>query len=389
MSRALRTVVRRAGLLGAAALSLALAGAVPLPAHGDATPAPEAGVAHMVPTTVGVGDDVVVESEGWKPGAQLQAVVCGDNAVGGSNACDMVFAVTSRADTQGRVRHAFTMSSPPRPCPCVVRIATFTAPAMAMNVPFTLEGHPTGTPPEEKAASSDLRVDAVEMKGRGGPGAFLGIGGTSTMVITLANRGDAPAPAPDVAYGFGRGGMEPVTTVDPGVVVQPGATQVIEVDVDVPALAFGGHRGVAQWADGTGSVESDGFTVVPVGVLAALVSIVLVAVVVDLRRRRERLRGEVFVTAGAHRFLDDDGTYPLPDVVYLEDIGGYLVKPVVLKNSRVTKRLTGRVRVSDLALLVVAGDDAVASYPDGTPVSKPAGGSGGISLFLRWDRDNP
>ena len=154
-------------------------------------------------------------------------------------------------------------------------------------------------------------------------------------------------------------------------------------------MAFGPHQAVAQWADGAGNVESAGFTVYPFGALLLLLGSVAAAALVDLQRRRERRRREDFVIPGAHRFLDDDGSYPLPDVVYLEDIGGYLVKPVVLKNSRVTKRLTGRVRVSDLALLVES-DEAVASYPDGTPATPPADGAGGgLRHLLWWERDEP
>lgn len=353
------------------------------------TPAPENAYVMVTPSTVAAADRITVRTSGWNPGTQLQAVVCGDNAVGGSTACDLPGAVTALTDSEGAATHVLTVAAPPRPCPCVVRVSTFTGAAMALNVPFTLQGHRTGTPPQVEPASSDLRVDDVELQGNGGIRAFLGLGGRTTMVVSLVNRGDAAAPASDLAYAFGRGNVQPESVLVPGVTVPAGGTQKIEIAVDVPMLAFGPHQAVAQWADGTGSVASAGLTVYPVGVLLVLLGAVAAAAITDLQRRRAKQQKEDAPTPGAHRFLDEDGSYPLPDVVFLEDIGGYLVKPAVLKNSRVTGRLTGRVRVSDLAVLVES-DGAVASYPDGTPAAPPADGAGvGLRHFLWWERDQP
>lgn len=362
-SRPGATLLVRTSALACALLALL----VPGPAGASETPAPQDGAAWMTPTTVRPGERVVLETTGWRPGTQLQAVVCGDAAVGGSRACELTGAVTARAGADGAARHELTVRKPPRPCPCVVRVATFTAPAMAMNVPFTLVGHRVATPPvAEDVATSDLRVDDVELRGRGGIRALLGLGGTSTMVVTLANRGDVPVTAPAVRYGFGRGAVEPTSALQPDVTVPAGGSERVEVTIDVPLLAFGPHQGVAQWADGTGSVASGGLTVYPFGALFVLLAGLALVVVSDLQRLRARDR--LAQEAGcARRTAPPSDDYPLPDVVFLEDVGAYVVRPSAL-GGRLTRRLTGRIGVDDLVALVHGG---AVVRDDGAGVDEP------------------
>lgn len=385
------TLFLRRWLSGAAGilLPLLLAGAVASgPAQAVETPGPANGKVAISPTSAAPGETVGVWTTGWKPGTQLQAVVCGQLAVNGSNDCDVRGAVTSASDAKGEARHTLTLAMPPVACPCVVRVSTFTAPALAVNVPLDIKGHRMKVVPEKDEVSYDLRVEDVDLAGGGGLTAFLGLGGSTTMRITLANRGAATVDAPPLTYAFGRGDIAPTVELDPDVRVPAGGTAEVEVEVDVPMLAFGSHQAVAQWADGSGNIASAGTSVYPVGAVLVLFLGFAGVVVHDLRHTgRARLEELLLSTPGAHRFLDEDDSYPLPDVVYVEDLGGYLVKPAVLKNSRVTKRLTGRVSVRDLAALVEGGGEAVASYPDGTPAVEERSGGGGLAYFLFRDRD--
>lgn len=351
------------------------------------TPAPVGAQAYVTPAAVAAGDKVKVSTSGWAPRTQLQAVVCGDAGVGGSNACHLSGAVTALTDEEGQASHTLVVGKPPVPCPCVVRVSTFTAPALAMNVPLTLEGHPVGTPPEVEVATTDLRIDDVDLRGRGGLRALLGLGGRSTLRITVANRGEVASELPDIAYGFGRGQVELTETLARELVVPAQSKRVVEVPVEVPLLAFGAHEGSAQWADGTGSVEDGRMVVFPIGAIIALLSLLLLTAMSDLRRSRERRGEDEFVTLGAHRFLGDqeEDAYPLPDMVYVEDLGGYLVKPSVLRHSRLTKRLTGRVSTADLAKLAAVGG-AVAEYADGSPAVSSGGGGGTLATLLRSER---
>lgn len=356
-----------------------------LPASAEQTPAPEGGEMWITPSRASAGTEVQVGTSGWAPGTQLQAVVCGQLGLKGSSSCHLPGAVTAASNAEGEAVHTLTVGRPPEACPCVVRVTTFTAPAQAMNVPLEVIGHRVADVviEDEEAVSSDLRVEKVELEGRGGISAFLGLGGSTTMSVTFANRGNEDVEAPAVAIGFGRGDVDTQREVDPGVTVPAQGQARFEVELDVPLLAFGEQRAVAAWADGAGSVRSDGFRVYPFGALVLLLALLVGIIVVDVRRSGwGRFEELLETTPGAHRFIDDDGSYPLPEVVYLEDIGGYLVKPTLLKNSKISTKVSGRVSVDDLAKLVEG--NATALYPNGEPAAAPVG-SGGLSQFIRGE----
>lgn len=373
----------------AAAVGVLLGVASPA-AQANETPAPETSEMWIVPTSAEPGERVKVWSSGWAPRTQLQAVVCGQEGVGGSPSCHLPGAVTAMTNDAGEARHTLVLAAPPKPCPCVVRITTFTAPALALNVPVTVEGHPTAVVPSPEGSPADLRIADVQVRSGGWLRPFLGLGGSATLVMTVVNTGDETVPVPEVATGVARRGSEEVeltATTDPGREITHDGTDRVEVEVDLPWFAFGAQDVAVQWADGTGEVERSQVAVYPVGLLLLMLGAVLAVVRYDVREGRLRdLRAKA--VAGAMRFLDEDGRYPLPEVVYVEEIGGYLVKPAALKGSRLARRLSGRVSVCDLAALVEGGDRVKASYADGRPLppSRPRGGAGLAYLLLR-DRE--
>ena len=101
----------------------------------------------VLPSSAKPGETVEVGSRGWPAGAQIQAVVCGDLAIGGSNTCYLPGAALGQADDRGRVHLQLTVAAPPRPCPCVVRLTAFSGDAPAQNLPIEVIGHEVGTPP--------------------------------------------------------------------------------------------------------------------------------------------------------------------------------------------------------------------------------------------------
>ena len=346
-----------------------------------APPEPTDLTAEVVPPGARPGATVEVRSAGWAPRVQLQAVLCGDLAVGGSSTCDLAGAVTVATDARGRAVHQLTVAKPPRPCPCVVRVSTFTGEAVATNVPFTVRGHAVGAPPEPDPASSDLRVERVRVRNNSSFRSAWGMGGSATVTVTVANRGDAPAPAPDLEYGFGRearalGQVHPMK-----VEVPPGGTRQVSFDVELPRMGFGDQYAHVQFEGGAGGVRSDSTALHPFALVVAAGGLVLAVGLLLLRGLLGEPRSQALERPGARRFLDEDGSYPLPDVVYVEDVGGYLVKPVMLKNSRLTAKVHGRVTVPDL--LVLTEGEAHAVLPDGTPALAPGGGVGIMHLVKR------
>lgn len=361
-------------------LAVATALLAVLPATGvqaDETPSPEAFTATVTPSSPEKGQKITVVTRGWEPGVQLQAVVCGTAGQGGSSACHLPGAVIALVGPEGAAPHTLVADPPPVPCPCVVRVSTFTGEALAANVPITLLGHEVDELPEVEEASGDLRVEKVRVEGTSRLGTFLGIGGAATMTVTLANRGDAAAKAPDLEYGFGRGNVEPDSTHEVDLLVPAGATRDVEIDVDVPLLAVGSQQAVVQFDGGVGGTRSGALSVYPVGALVLLLAGWIGVFCWALRGTStevDPLRPEV------RRFLDEDGAYPLPEVVYVEEIGGYLVKPSVLKNSRLAARIGGRVTVCDLAKLVDGQGKAL--LPNGEDAAAPVGTGGMLSHFL-------
>lgn len=367
------------------AVATALLAVVPATAvRANETPSPEAFTATVTPSSPEKGQKVTVVTRGWEPGAQLQAVVCGAAGQGGSSACHLPGAVIALVSPEGGATHTLTAAGPPVPCPCVVRVSTFTGEALAANVPIDLRGHEIAELPEVEEASGDLRVEKVRVKGTSPLRTLLGIGGPAEMTVTLANRGDAPAQAPDLEYGFGRGDVEPDRTHEVDLLVPAGATRDVVIDVDVSLLAFGSQQGVVQFEGGVGGTQSGALNVFPLGALLLLVGGLLAVVCWDLWRTGAGRAMADSLRPGARRFLDEDGAYPLPEIVYLEDIGGYLVKPSVLKNSRVAAKIGGRVTVCDLAKLVDGHGKAL--LPNGEDAAAPVGTGGMLSHFLRHDR---
>ena len=344
-------------------------------------PKPTDLTAEVVPPAARAGAAVEVRSEGWAPRVQLQAVLCGDLAVGGSSSCDLAGAVTVAADARGRAVHQLTVAKPPRPCPCVVRVSTFTGEAVATNVPFTVRGHVVGVPPEPDQASSDLRVERVRVTNNSSFRSSWGMGGSATVTVTVANRGDAPVAVPDLEYGFGRDARALGQRYPMAAEVPAGGTRQVSFDVDLPWMGLGDQYAHVQFEGGVGGVRSDSTALHPFALVGVVGGLVLALGVLLLRGLLRERRGRALDRPGARRFLDDDGSYPLPDVVYVEDVGGYLVKPVMLKNSRLTGKVHGRVSVPDL--LVLTEGQARVVLPDGTPALAPSGGIGIVHLVKR------
>lgn len=305
-----------------------------------------------LPSSARPGQRVQAWSAGWPASTQVQGVVCGDLAIGGSGTCDLAGAVVARTDREGALALDVVLSRPPRPCPCVIRISTFDGPALSFNIPVHVIGHRTGTPPVAVEPVADLQLGEIRFADRDTPRALLGLGGGARLVVSVVNRGDAPARVPELAYGVGGGDATLDRTVSPDLEVPPGQRRDVVIEVSTPPIAFGSYQGAVQWADGTGPVATAPLTVYPWAVLVLFLALVLAGVVlawVSKRRAGRAHRG-----SRARRSTAGD-PYPLPDVVYLEGLQGYLVNPRLLRHSRIPKRVAGRLTAYDLVALAQGG----------------------------------
>ncbi|PJJ56356.1 hypothetical protein CLV56_0562 [Mumia flava] len=316
------------------------------------------------------GDRIHIDGAGWPALTQIQAVVCGDLAVGGSAACDQTTAILAVANVDGEIDLDMVVGNPPKPCPCVVRVASYTGPALAVDIPFVVSGHPTGTPPSAALPIPSLRVTDVRLEGDGGIAGLFGASPERTLVVTVENVGNAPAVNPEVKIGVGRSDRtEPTVITERNVTIEPLQSVDIETTVALPFAAFGTYHVVGVVGQGeAGTSFSTTWKAYPWG-LVALNVIGVVLLVWGIRRRMAARRARPTVDA-ARRAEIASRPYPLPDVVYVEAIGGFLVSPAAVGRTGLIKKLDGRLESEDLEALL--RDPGLAT---GTTVLRGAGES--------------
>ncbi len=115
-------------------------------------------------------------------------MVCGDLAIGGSSTCAQESAVLGFVNDEGLAQLDLVVAAPPRPCPCVIRLASYNGPVVAVDIPFVVTGHPVGTPPAPILPSALLTVTDVEVQGDTGIGSWFGASPTRQLVHHRAQR---------------------------------------------------------------------------------------------------------------------------------------------------------------------------------------------------------
>ncbi|WP_424892114.1 hypothetical protein [Streptomyces sp. XH2] len=183
----------------------------------------------------GKGSSVVVTGEGWRPGALLTLLVCGQNMVGGTNDCANADGRTVTTGSDGRFRREVFVAEPPRPCPCVVHVATVMGDAQAVDVPLVVAGHPVVPVP----SGARLGVLAARLEGSGGLLTWFGAPPTRRLVVTVGNLGSETVKDPVFRVGTARGVLAPAWEERKWHGTVP-AGQRARVDFDVE-LAAGAH----------------------------------------------------------------------------------------------------------------------------------------------------
>ncbi|WP_435797861.1 COG1470 family protein [Streptomyces klenkii] len=154
----------------------------------------------------GKGSAVVVTGEGWRPGALLTLLVCGQDMVGGTNDCANAEGRTVTTGSDGRFRRELVVAEPPRPCPCVVHVATVMGDAQGADVPLVVAGHPVAPVP----SSARLGVLAARLEGSSGLLTWFGAPPERRLVVTVGNLGSGAVKDPVFRVGTARGVLAPV-----------------------------------------------------------------------------------------------------------------------------------------------------------------------------------
>ncbi|CAM5563704.1 hypothetical protein SANTM175S_06947 [Streptomyces antimycoticus] len=232
--------------------------------------AAEGPTAKVSQAEAGTGGTVTVTGARWRPRALLTLLICGQNMIGGTNSCANGDgrAVTVGAD--GTFSKKLPVAEPPKPCPCVIHIATATGEAAAADVAFKVAGHPVAPLPKERSGGERLSVLSARLDGSSGLLTWFGAPPSRRLVVTVGNLGSTPARDPVFEVGTSHGVFAPSWEEQRWRgTIQPGKKAQVKLDVELSAgahgdylvsLRYGSKLLVEQpWAvDGPGASRSSG-----------------------------------------------------------------------------------------------------------------------------------
>ncbi|MFD6248397.1 hypothetical protein [Streptomyces roseolus] len=229
------------------ALVLALLPAAPAhpspaaPAAGDPTVA-------VSRTQAPKGGELTVSGAGWKAGALLMVLLCGQGTpekgvVGGTNSCANTDGRAATVDPRGAFSVKLPVVAPPRPCPCVVHVSGVTGTQDVVDAGFTVAGHPTAPLPDATGDGRLAVLAAARLEGSSGFLTWFGAPPSRTLVLTVGNLGGAPVRDPVFLVGTARGVLAPGDEEQQWRgTIKPGQKARIELDVELSAGAHGDYR---------------------------------------------------------------------------------------------------------------------------------------------------
>ncbi|MFD8210567.1 hypothetical protein ACFV2S_29705 [Streptomyces sp. NPDC059695] len=236
----MRTIRTAAALLTALALVL-------LPTVPAATAAPGP-VVELSKTEGGKGGEITVSGSGWKPGALLMLLICGQGApgkgvIGGTNSCANTEGRAATVDARGAFSAKLPVTEPPKPCPCVVHVAGVTGQQDAVDKAFTVAGHPTAPIPEASGDGRLAVLAAVRLDGSSGVLVWFGAPARREVVFTVGNLGPAAVKDPVFQVGTSHGVFAPQYEERQWRgTIEPGRKALIRLPAELTAGAHGDYQ---------------------------------------------------------------------------------------------------------------------------------------------------
>ncbi|WP_052411104.1 hypothetical protein [Streptomyces sp. NRRL S-118] len=194
------------------------------------------------------GGELTVGGSGWRPGALLMLLVCGEAAPGrgllsGTNACANADGRAVTTDARGAFSRKLPVPAPPAPCPCVVHAAAVTGGQAGVDVPLRITGHPVAPLPEPSGDGRLAVLAGPRLEGASGLLVRFGAPARRTLVLTVGNLGSAPVENPVFEVGTAHGVFAPQWQERQWRgTIAPGRKARVELPVELAAGAHGDYQ---------------------------------------------------------------------------------------------------------------------------------------------------
>ncbi|MEU3373693.1 hypothetical protein ABZ734_24985 [Streptomyces sp. NPDC006660] len=200
------------------------------------------------------GADVTVTGSGWRPGALLMLLVCGQSdpargVIGGTNSCANADGQAVTTDAGGSFSKVLTAAPPPKPCPCVVHVATVQGEPVLVDTELKISGHPVAPLPDQAGDGRLAVLAEPRLDGGGSVLTWFGAPPARTLVFTVGNLGSAPVKDPVFQLGTSHGVFAPQWEDRQWKgTIEPGKKAEIKLDVELSAGAHGDYQVSLQYA---------------------------------------------------------------------------------------------------------------------------------------------
>ncbi|MCX4581720.1 hypothetical protein [Streptomyces sp. NBC_01481] len=196
----------------------------------------------------GAGGDITVSGSGWRPNTLLMMLICGQAApgkgvIGGTNACANADGRAVTTDTKGAFSKKMPVAEPPKPCPCVVHVATVTGEQALVDAPFVVAGHPTAPLPGPTGGGRLAVLAATRLEGDSGILVFFGAPPSRRLEFTVGNLGSEPVKDPVFQIGTAHGVFAPQWEEQQWRgTIAPGQKVLVKLPVQLSAGAHGDYQ---------------------------------------------------------------------------------------------------------------------------------------------------
>lgn len=233
--------VRMAALVAALALVLVpVAGATAVAAAGKPS-------VRLSKSEAGTGGSITVTGSGWRPKTLLMMLICGQavpsrGVIGGTNSCANAAGRAVTTDAKGHFSKELPVTEPPKPCPCVVHVATVMGEKADADAIFMVAGHSVEPLPEETGGGRLSVLTDTRLDGSSGLLTWFGAPPARQLVFTVGNIGTAAVKDPVFQVGTSHGVFAPQwEEQDWRGTIEPGKKARIKLPVELAAGAHGDY----------------------------------------------------------------------------------------------------------------------------------------------------